>query len=1427
MSNSLLMANVANQGGAIRMGAGAVAGLQDCVFQGNSALSGGALSGAEDAEVLLENCTAWENLCDGDGGVVHLSGADTVIELRRTVLSKNAAAKNGGAVFATEGTVNVTERTTFSHNQLAPGIAMQAEEGGALHLGNGASGRIADSDLQHNSALDAGGAAYIDSNARLTVNRTEVVGSVAKTTGGAFQLAHFAVLQLANVKVLDSRASTGAGVHVSGQYADLVITECLFQGGSASEGGAVSMALEEGQRIHVDQAEFASADTLYGGGLYFGSQTSAINFELTGITFEGNHANYSGDCMYWQYEAGFVVPECHNCTCDGEYASSIARSSVQQYDASSGSWYTVDSLESQSTQQLAKHRFTGLDYYGNVVQVSEDGTVVANAVVNHPDDVQYVRGGTLELYTLEGAVFEELVLVGVPGLVYNISWVFISQAAWPTVELPVILMECLPGEKYVVESQSCVICAQGYLKLDNSTEDCSECNKDEVSCLGGNVFMVQPGYWVPTAATACEADTNCLLDLVYECDLNAQDEALACMTEEALRTSTTTNISSLTLCDVGYRPEVALCQGCADGYYMNSSNECISCDIGIGVLFLQFLFFFMCMGSLLYLVWFISLHASKTSMSLYSPGMHLASSANSIASIGSSLFSVVMGHLQVLGPMLQIFQSDIGPPLSSLEYCLLFVNFPVASVLQLSCMGEGPDANGFGSKPFHLETATKAMLPWITCGAFGGLYRWFDHQRKVRAERTGDTRTLIDVLEDETTEEFLLEAKKAACVTTTTFLLIFYYPTVGVQMFQVFFCDPITVEDEDYQQYWLRYDRSAQCFTREWWGLAMIAVFTVLTYIIGFPVAVGMLLNNFYEHKCYLVNKRESMHAREVHLKTNVGRRASILDRKSKRLEGEDVWWASKDGKESTRRRRNSFPPARKLEAEEMAYSPVDKAPIEQKLSHDDVLYRKESEVVRLPNGKLQLEADGKMCTVTEVMRKVEYSPTLFKYVHISKLDDPLTILFYGRFYIFYLPTLYFWNSISMLRRLMQTGLVVVVQIMVPSFATTYALTIGLAAFGAHIYFRPYMAHESDIVEGICLLNIVVTLYVIMTGDAVPDTSWNSRLASSIVFSFHMGLACYLLYISALVIWSTVVDGQDEIKRLKTRAMSLLTSNSQDDAEAQRQATWLSRIFGMCSCCCSSMLNRKTGREEDLSTSRSFRQSKSFRLRNETKDAVSMVASPMYSMTLHDVDREQEEQSLPHDSVAMRSELPHDSVQMDSELPHDSKKGKTDDYTLNPLRLEDVTYKTRPEDHPTEPLLTLPIATGNVSLFPADTAPLTRLARLQSIGTEASSEAGLSEAPSLKSTHLPEPSSSSTKVSTTSVPKLERKSSLKSPAVPPLAKSPTRRLSRVDSGIHKKVEAEKTPAKVRAELKEKLKIKILSGVTKSSPSSKRSIGEQL
>lgn len=106
-------------GGALALGAGATARLENCTLSGNHAKrnGGGVWSDGVDSSLTLTDCLLKDNAAEHDGGGVGMGSRSTAVFEGSTVL-RNYAESEGGGVYGVNATVVVAVGSEFVKNTM-------------------------------------------------------------------------------------------------------------------------------------------------------------------------------------------------------------------------------------------------------------------------------------------------------------------------------------------------------------------------------------------------------------------------------------------------------------------------------------------------------------------------------------------------------------------------------------------------------------------------------------------------------------------------------------------------------------------------------------------------------------------------------------------------------------------------------------------------------------------------------------------------------------------------------------------------------------------------------------------------------------------------------------------------------------------------------------------------------------------------------------------------------------------------------------------------------------------------------------------------------------------------------------------------------------------------------------------------------------
>ncbi len=160
ITDCLFADNLATSGGGATFANESFPVLRRCTFQDNHAFNsshnpghGGALTVAQDSEVMLIDCSVTGNEADEHGGAVYLYSA--VARFENVVMTGNSAGENGGAVF-----VHYRASLELAGVVLTGNTAMG--QGGGIYVTGESSANAVDSTLRDNTAAE-GPDGFLDS----------------------------------------------------------------------------------------------------------------------------------------------------------------------------------------------------------------------------------------------------------------------------------------------------------------------------------------------------------------------------------------------------------------------------------------------------------------------------------------------------------------------------------------------------------------------------------------------------------------------------------------------------------------------------------------------------------------------------------------------------------------------------------------------------------------------------------------------------------------------------------------------------------------------------------------------------------------------------------------------------------------------------------------------------------------------------------------------------------------------------------------------------------------------------------------------------------------------------------------------------------------------------------------------------------------
>ncbi len=318
----------ADWGGAIVNVNGGTLTINDSTITDSIAQEGGAIGG--DSRVTLSNSALLRNSADV-GGAIHTIGGK--VEISGGLIAQNTSEKGAGAIYGNEATLHISS-VIFSDNEAdgAGGVMFTYDgtttvtgsrfldnisggSGGAISVSKGKI-RLVDSVVEHNSS-EWGGGISSDSS-ELEIVASQILHNVAERAGGGIHSSWGGKLTISNSIIghnesrTGGRASSGGGIYSSSR---LKIIYSLISNNAADEGAGIiskqysevsntgitgNSALESGGGLYVEDktailsnVTVASNIARQGGGLYVEGESA----KLSNVTMVSNTAQ-EGSGLY-------------------------------------------------------------------------------------------------------------------------------------------------------------------------------------------------------------------------------------------------------------------------------------------------------------------------------------------------------------------------------------------------------------------------------------------------------------------------------------------------------------------------------------------------------------------------------------------------------------------------------------------------------------------------------------------------------------------------------------------------------------------------------------------------------------------------------------------------------------------------------------------------------------------------------------------------------------------------------------------------------------------------------------------------------------------------------------------------------------------------------------------------------------------------
>ena len=247
----------------------------ECEFRENTALEGMAMgAGAfcmEGADPRFLSCLFLGNEAGGGGGLSCRAGANPTVE--NCQFSENHAIQGGGISLTMTCSAKILQ-TVFEDNT--------AESGAGIFLNGGSSASVDDSEYRNNTADYSGGGIYCGGNSSLVLESCSFIRNSAPTGAGISYFSDPSLKAIDCVFLENTSTELGGGLRNVGSPADL--TRCLFQGNSASQGGAIHSS----GSIQIDNSTLYGNDAPEGAGIFFSDGDPELTETIIAFSVSGS-----------------------------------------------------------------------------------------------------------------------------------------------------------------------------------------------------------------------------------------------------------------------------------------------------------------------------------------------------------------------------------------------------------------------------------------------------------------------------------------------------------------------------------------------------------------------------------------------------------------------------------------------------------------------------------------------------------------------------------------------------------------------------------------------------------------------------------------------------------------------------------------------------------------------------------------------------------------------------------------------------------------------------------------------------------------------------------------------------------------------------------------------------------------------------------
>eukprot|EP00854_Cymbomonas_tetramitiformis_P001085 gene1086-1637_t len=1138
-------------------------------------------------EMASSNITANRAAQQG-GGIAMLAGVTAAVH-RSSRISWNTALE-AAAISAISSNLRLTASAIIGNSaggvRLSYGSAADVEEmtfeqqeGTALLVGNGSRVSI------YNTAFVANSAPKVENGWDVLDDPASGMGLVCEADGAAV---------LEQCLFERNRGRSGAAAVLAG---NAQIMNCSFVHNAADSSGAVYIFLQGEIALHL--VTFKNNSAHNGAALYLvevhdqGRDDSAAAL-FSQLRYEYNNATGGGSVGFWEPLDLFAneswPPECTECT----YKENAAGYSTEGGWAGAAMLVHV---ESRHPEQRGEYRLDDpivvelIDMFGTVVTDRTQVTLSTACPVSGALKAATKDGvAVFDDLVLSGAPGSECAVQLSAALAQtevSASSIVPLRTCWEGERYDAGAQKCTECEENTLsmrnDTEECV--------------DCTD--EEGIYCSGGSSYEILEGFWMAPVAQACEDTdcfTSRIYQCAQAAACSTMDkqrrgtgmESLGalelCAVEEGYTSGVLCGGTSTVVCGAGHHANV-------------DATECLQCPDKESVV-MQTIIACIALVALFMAATTYLLHRAA-SFDIVEQAVGAIEEVQEMQENGEYLVQVtrvsrvvglLLGYMQVMGQFVAVFPGEIIP--DSLVQCLnrLFVvNVNVSNLSFFANMECTAHYQGGGvMSSFELAFVVTLCAPW-------GLMvtNWICYQVYVCYLRMTNHGIEVAHLEG------VKAACYQKLVSATFFLLTLMHPTISTMAMQVFNCDEYWYTELKVQYWVSQGSDTECSTPRWWFLVSLSLITTVLYivgYPMGIFVCMyrarrwlkcRLKRDDVRTHSEWMRHQGWTLVGKEVFSDLEYAEREtielpeSIAMQEEGVIDGDDNPVRPKAERPESKSKpsevshaeddfRDEDPAGEQARAEKgtprtaalskhsgveayvdmfisvnaVTYDTVDLADggggtweVEgKKFAGTDSVSRSSEEEILEATLTTVIVGDGEPCFVRLFKKYDEGDNGVISLVPVTYLDSAHVQQVLGSgFTNPFEDGYFFWQCYEIVRRLLQTGGVLVVRMAFGlEAAVAYALVLSMVALCNHLYFRPYTNDNDDLLMMVILINQCICQFFLL---CLLVSNKSSEAFGAVMVTMQVVLVVYGLSMSAPAVFELVahVASSEKVRSVSRR----------------------------------------------------------------------------------------------------------------------------------------------------------------------------------------------------------------------------------------------------------------------------------------------------